>query len=146
MVSMLTSIEADCWFHHLTSQIRDNKIGICCFFYLQESNLNGGEHTNHYTYEVIIKSPNADWRLIVIAPFLIIIIILSFFCQKFIWHFEFFSTPQKLPHTTVDILTRFHEVWWKESNFFLIHPFLFPWQLQQSLSNRFRFFWLISFH
>jgi hypothetical protein len=26
-----------CWFHHLTSQIRDNKIGICCFFYLQES-------------------------------------------------------------------------------------------------------------
>lgn len=37
MVSMLTSIEADCWFHHLTSQIRDNKIGICCFFYLQES-------------------------------------------------------------------------------------------------------------
>jgi hypothetical protein len=51
----------------------------------------------------------------------------------------FFSTPQKLPHTTVDILTKFHEVWWKESIFF-IPPFLFLWQLWQSLSNRFRFF------
>ena len=50
-------------------------------------------------------------------------------------HFEFFSTPQKLPHTTVDIPTKIHEVWWKESPFFL-----FPWQLLQSLSNRFRFF------
>jgi hypothetical protein len=37
------------------------------------------------------------------------------------------ATPQKLPHTTVDIPTKFHEVWWKESNFFLILPFLFPW-------------------
>ena len=36
MVSILTSIEVDCRFHHLTSQIRDNKIGII-FFYLQES-------------------------------------------------------------------------------------------------------------
>jgi hypothetical protein len=51
------------------------------------------------------------------------------------------STPQKLPHTTVDIPTNFHEVWWKESNFFF-----FPWKLRQSLSNRFPFFWLISFH
>jgi hypothetical protein len=48
--------------------------------------LNGGEHTNHYTYEVIIKSPNEVWLLIVFAPFLIIIIILSFFRQKFIRH------------------------------------------------------------
>jgi hypothetical protein len=31
-------------------------------------------------------------------------------------------------------------------NFFKSPPFLFPWQLRQSLSNRFRFFWLISFH
>jgi hypothetical protein len=23
--------------------------------------------------------------------------------------------PQKLPHTTVNIPTKFHEVWWKES-------------------------------
>jgi len=30
--------------------------------------------------------------------------------------------------------------------FFKSPPFLFPWQLRQSLSNRFRFFWLISFH
>jgi hypothetical protein len=29
---------------------------------------------------------------------------------------------------------------------FQIPPFLFPWQLRQSLSNRFPFFWLISFH
>ena len=53
--------------------------------------------------------------------------------------------PQKLPHTTVDIPTKFLEVWWKESKFFFKPPFLFPWQLRQSLSNRFRLFWLISF-
>ena len=29
-----------------------------------------------------------------------------------------FFQPQKLPHTTVDIPTKFHEVCWKESNFF----------------------------
>jgi hypothetical protein len=34
-----------------------------------------------------------------------------------------FFNPQKLPHTTVDIPTKFHEVWWKESNFFLNPPF-----------------------
>ena len=56
------------------------------------------------------------------------------------------STPEKLPHTTLDIPIKFDEVWWKESNSFLNPPFLFPWQLRQSLSNRFRFFWLISFH
>ena len=38
-------------------------------------------------------------------------------------HFEFFQ-PQKLPQTTVDISTKFHEVWWKESNFFL-NPLFF---------------------
>jgi hypothetical protein len=37
--------------------------------------------------------------------------------------FWIFSTSQKLPHTTVDIPTKFHEVWWKESNFFLNPPF-----------------------
>jgi hypothetical protein len=51
-----------------------------------------------------------------------------------------FFNPSKLPHTTVDIPTKFHEVWWKESKFILNPPFLFPWQLRQSLSNRFRFF------
>ena len=34
----------------------------------------------------------------------------------------------------------------KGSKYFLNPPFLFPWQLRQSLSNRFRLFWLISFH
>ena len=29
-----------------------------------------------------------------------------------------FFNPQKLPHTTVDIPREFHEVWWKESQFF----------------------------
>jgi hypothetical protein len=38
-------------------------------------------------------------------------------------HFELFQPPQKLPHTTVDIPTKFHEAWWKESNFFLNLPF-----------------------
>ena len=42
-----------------------------------------------------------------------------------------FFNPQKLPHTTVDIPTKFHEVWRKESNFFLNPPFLFPWQLRK---------------
>ena len=31
--------------------------------------------------------------------------------------------PQKLPHTTVDIPTKFHEVWWKESKIILNSPF-----------------------
>ena len=33
------------------------------------------------------------------------------------------SIPQKLPHTTVDIPTNFHEVWWKESKKNLNPPF-----------------------
>ena len=33
------------------------------------------------------------------------------------------TTHQQLPHTTVDIPTKFHEVWWKESKFFLNPPF-----------------------
>ena len=41
-------------------------------------------------------------------------------------HFEFVQPPpQKLPHTTVDISTNFHEVWWKESKFFLNPLFCF---------------------
>jgi hypothetical protein len=31
--------------------------------------------------------------------------------------------PQKLPHTTVDIPTKFHEVWWKEFKNNLNPPF-----------------------
>ena len=34
-----------------------------------------------------------------------------------------FFNPQKLPHTTVDILTKFYEVWWKESKKILNPPF-----------------------
>ena len=33
--------------------------------------------------------------------------------------FWIFPTPQKLPHTTVNIPTKFHEVWWKECTIFL---------------------------
>ena len=33
-------------------------------------------------------------------------------------HFEFVQPLQKLPNTTVDIPTKFDEVWWKESIFF----------------------------
>ena len=43
---------------------------------------------------------------------------LTFFAPWSPWQrppFWIFSTPQKLPHTTVDIPTKFHEVWWKES-------------------------------
>jgi hypothetical protein len=32
--------------------------------------------------------------------------------------------PQKLPHTTVDVPTKFHEVWWKESKKCLNPPFI----------------------
>ena len=32
--------------------------------------------------------------------------------------------PQKLPHTTVDIPTKFHEIWRKESKQFLNLPFV----------------------
>jgi hypothetical protein len=45
------------------------------------------------------------------------------FVLKIFKIFFIFSTPQKLPHTTVDIPTKFHEVWWKESNLFLNPPF-----------------------
>jgi hypothetical protein len=34
-----------------------------------------------------------------------------------------FLNPTKLPHTTMDIPTKFHEVWWKESKTFLNPPF-----------------------
>ena len=49
-----------------------------------------------------------------------------------------------------------HTIWWiflqsfmkfdERNPFFFKSPFFVPWQLQQSLSNRFRFFWLITFH
>ena len=61
-------------------------------------------------------------------------------------HFEIFSTPQELLHTTVDIPTKFHEVWWKESNFFLNPPFFVSMATAAKFVQRFRFCWLISFH
>jgi hypothetical protein len=61
--------------------------------------------------------------------------------------FWIFFTPQKLPHTMVDIPTKFHEVWWKESKSFLNPP------LFVSMATAAKFvqpipilFWLISFH
>jgi hypothetical protein len=39
------------------------------------------------------------------------------------WFFFNPPPPQKQPHTTVDILTKFHEVWWKESKKNFNHPF-----------------------
>ena len=34
-----------------------------------------------------------------------------------------FLNPQKLPHTTLDIPTKFHKIWWKESKNILNLPF-----------------------
>jgi hypothetical protein len=58
--------------------------------------------------------------------------------------FWIYSTPQKLPHTTVDIPTKLHEVWSKKFPKKSNPPFLFPWQLRQNMSNRFRFFFCLS--
>jgi len=58
--------------------------------------------------------------------------------------FWIFFNPQKLQ--THYIPTKFHEVWWKESKHFLNLPFFVSMANAQSLSNRFRFVWLISFH
>jgi hypothetical protein len=61
-------------------------------------------------------------------------------------HFEFFQPPKKkLPHYG----GYSYKVLWslmKGIQTFFNPPFLFPWQLRRSLSNRFRFFCLISFH
>ena len=54
-----------------------------------------------------------------------------------------FSTPQKLPHTTVDIPTKFHE---RNPNFFLIPPFCFHGNCGKVCTTDSDFFWLISFH
>ena len=58
-----------------------------------------------------------------------------------------FFQPTKSCHTLRWIfLQSFMKFDERDPNFFLIPPFLFPWQLRKSLSNRFRFFWFISFH
>jgi hypothetical protein len=51
---------------------------------------------------------------------------LTFFAPLLPWQrppFWICSTPQKLPLTMVDIPTKFHEVWWKESIFCFNPPF-----------------------
>ena len=57
-----------------------------------------------------------------------------------------FFNPLKSCHTLRWIfLQSFMKFDERNPIFFYIPPFLFPWQLRQSLSNRFQF-WLISFH
>ena len=51
---------------------------------------------------------------------------LTFFTPWLPWQrppFWICSTPQQLPHTTVDIPTKFHDVWWKESKTIFDPPF-----------------------
>jgi hypothetical protein len=55
--------------------------------------------------------------------------------------------PQKLPHTTVDIPTKLHEVWWKESKFVLNSPFFVPMATAAKFVQTIPIiFWLISLH
>jgi hypothetical protein len=61
-------------------------------------------------------------------------------------HFEFFQ-PLKSCHILRWIFLQSFMKFDERNQIFFKSPlFLFPWQLWQSLSNRFRFFWLISFH
>ena len=55
--------------------------------------------------------------------------------------FWILSTHQKLPHTMVNIPTMFHE---RNQKILKIPLFLFPWQLRQSLSYRFWFYFGLS--
>jgi hypothetical protein len=59
---------------------------------------------------------------------------------------NFFQPPKSCHILRWIFLQGFMKFDEKNPNFFLIPPFLFLWQLRQSLSNRFRFFGLISFH
>ena len=66
------------------------------------------------------------WQEILLQKFVKFGVNLKFFAPWLPWQrlpFWIFSTTQKLPHTMVDILTKFHEVWWKESKFFFNPPF-----------------------
>ena len=64
------------------------------------------------------KEHNFEWWSIFVSSFKRIRWVnLTFFAPWLPWQqppFWIFSTPQKLPHTTVDIPIKFHEVWWKE--------------------------------
>ena len=61
-------------------------------------------------------------------------------------HFEFFKPPKSCHTLQWIFLQSSMKLDERNPKNILIPPFLFPWQLRQSLSNRFRFFWLISFH
>ena len=66
------------------------------------------------------------WQETLLQNFVKFGVNLTFFAPWLPWQrppFWIFSTPQKLPHTTMDIPTKFHEVWGKESKFFLNRPF-----------------------
>ena len=65
------------------------------------------------------------WQETLLQKFVKFGVNLTFFAPWLPWQqpsFWIFSTPQKLPHTTVDIPTKFHEVWWKESKIILNPP------------------------
>ena len=71
---------------------------------------------------------------------------LTFFAPWLPWQrlpFWICSTLQKLPHITVDIPKNFHEVWWKESKFFLNPPlFCFHGNCGKVCPTDSDFFWL----
>ena len=113
-------------------------------FWFKIANQNGRHMVQHVLLPVNI---HFHWNLFIfefLTIFLIFILAaIIYFCVKFQkdplyglnltffepwlpWQrlpFWICSTPQKLPHTTVDIPTKFHEVWWKESKIFLNPPF-----------------------
>ena len=66
-------------------------------------------HGNQGAKNVKRKPHNFEWWSIFVSSF-----------KRIFW---IFPTPQKLPHTTMDIPTKFHEVWWKESKTISNPPF-----------------------
>jgi hypothetical protein len=74
---------------------------------------------------------------------------LTFFAPWLPWQrlpFWIFFNPQKLPHVVVDIYIKFHEVWWKESNFFSNSPFFVSMATAAKFVQPILILWLISFH
>ena len=57
------------------------------------------------------------WQETLLQNFVKLEVNLTFFAPWLPWQrppFWIFFNPQKLPHTMVDIPTKFHEVWWKD--------------------------------
>ena len=85
------------------------------FFYI-------GDHFENFKN----KEHNFEWWSIFVSSFKWIRCTITFFAPWLPWQWPPFwicSTPQNLPHTTVDIPTKFHEVWWKESQKMFNPPF-----------------------